>query len=105
MGQLTDEVLEGEVRRSAAFRDPSRVEADLYILAPALRRYRVKVLSVNYALTDAYPARVSSSIDEGEWDAKSEADLESILEEILSSCNVRKVIFSLITESQLVSQD
>lgn len=105
LGQLTDEILEGVVHRLAAVRASDRVDADLYIVAPALRRYRVKILSVSYSLSDAYPAFVSSYIEEGKWDAKNEADLEGILEGILSSDNVRRVIFSLIAESRMSIED
>ncbi len=105
LGQLTNEILEGEVSRSPVHRKPNSIAATLYVVAPALKNYAVRILSIEYTLAVAYPALVYNSMDDDERQAKSEEELVGILGEILSSENVRKIISSLIAESQLSSRD
>ena len=100
LGQLTNEVLEGEVTRRVS--DSSqRIIVSLYIIAPALQRYRVKILEVEYGFAQMYPATVESSVVLRQRVAVSESALDEILGEILSSHAVRNVISSLIAESKM----
>lgn len=105
LGKLTDEVLVGEVRRINETRNPESFIATLYIVAPALQQYSVSVVRVDYSLVSAFPVNVDSILDGREWKADSEKQLADILSEILSSDVVRKVISSLIAESQMSLQD
>ena len=104
LGKLTDEVLAGEVRRNNETRNPESLIATLYIVASALQRYSVSVVRVDYSLVSAYPVNVESILDGREWKAGSQKRLEEILGEILSSEVVRRVISSLIAESQMSRQ-
>lgn len=104
LGQLTDEILAGRVSRSSVYKKPDRIGASLTVVAPALGHYIVSILSVEYPLAVAYPALVHNNIDENEWQVETEEELNKVLSDILSSENVRKIISSLIAESQLTSQ-
>ena len=105
LGQLTNEMLEGLVRRDV-FRIPAKtVSVGLYIVAPTLRLYRVRILTLQYDVASPYPVTVINSIDENSGKAESEPELLQLLAEILSSEVVRKIISSLIAESQISSSD
>ena len=101
LGKLTDEVLSGEVRRNNETRNPESLIATLYVVAQALQQYSVSVVRVDYSLVSPYPVNVESILDGREWKAGSQKRLEEVLGEILSSDVVRKVISSLIAESQM----
>ena len=104
LGQLTNEVLEARVTREI-IDTSSRINVSLYIIAPALQRYRVKILDVNYGFASVYPAIVSDSLTLKRRTAESEPALDKILGEILSSEGVRIIISSLIAESKMSSQN
>lgn len=102
LGELTNEVLEGQVGRDIV-QDDNRIVVSLYIVAPAIQRYRVQILSLNYSYATAYPVRVSDSIRRSFTQAKTEDELLSILKGILSSSHVKNVIVTLISESRVSS--
>jgi hypothetical protein len=75
----------------------------LYVVAPALQRYRVKILGLDYNYDTVYPINVSNSIEGVRRQATNEDDLVSILREFLSSQRVKNVITTLIAESRMSS--
>ncbi len=100
LGKLTNEALEGEVRRGPGA-NPKVLFLALYIVAPALQRYRLKVLDLRYSYADVYPVRVDDSINDISYTADDEADFVDILRGILSSEKVQRAIANLISESQI----
>lgn len=105
LGQLTNEVLEGKVKRDPLvdMRENNNVKVTLYIVAPALQGYRVKTLDLEYSYATAYPVIVNNSLDGGEWTARHENELKEILKRILTSHSVTNVIATLISESRMQS--
>jgi hypothetical protein len=102
LGKLTNEVLEGKVGRDL-IGDSNRMIVSLYVVAPALQRYRVKILGLDYNYDTVYPINVSNSIEGVRRQATNEDDLVSILREFLSSQRVKNVITTLIAESRMSS--
>ena len=102
LGKLTNEVLEGKVGRDL-IGDSNRMIVSLYVVAPALQRYRVKILGLDYNYDTVYPINVSNSIEGVRRQATNEDDLVSILREFLSSQRVKNVIATLIAESRMSS--
>ena len=102
LGKLTNEVLEGKVGRDL-IGDSNRMIVSLYVVAPALQRYRVKILGLDYNYDTVYPINVSNSIEGVRRQAANEDDLVSILREFLSSQRVKNVIATLIAESRMSS--
>lgn len=102
LGELTNEVLEGQVGRDN-IQDDNRIAVSLYVVAPAIQRYRVQILSLNYSYATVYPVGVSDSIQGRLRQARTEDELLSILKEILSSSYVKNVIATLISESRVSS--
>ena len=105
LGQLTNEVLQGKVKRDPLvdLRESLNVKMTLYIVAPALQSYSVKILDLEYSYTAAYPVSVDSSLDGSQWRATHEDGLKDILKRILSSQAVTNVIATLIAESRMQS--
>ena len=103
LGLLTNEVLQGKVKRDPLvdLREGSNVKMTLYIVAPALQSYSVKILDLEYSYTTAYPVMVNNSLDGGESRARHENELMEILKRILSSHSVTNVITTLIAESRM----
>ena len=103
LGKLTNEILEGIVGRDL-IGDSNKMIVSLYVVAPALQRYRVKILGLDYSYATVYPVFVSNSIEgDGRQVARTESDLVSILKDILSSQRVQNVIATLIAESRMSS--
>ena len=102
LGKLTNEVLEGRVGRDIV-QDENKMFVSLYVVAPAIQRYSVQILSLNYSYATAYPVIVLDSIKRRQRQANTEDDLLSILKDILSSSHVRNVIATLIAESRMSS--
>ena len=103
--ELTKEVLQGKVKRDPLvdMRQSGNVKVTLYIVAPALQGYSVKILDLEYSYTAAYPVIVNSSIDGTEWRASQEGSLIGILKRILSSGAITNIIATLIAESRMQS--
>lgn len=104
LGQLTKEVLEGITLREVS-QDSNTVEMSMYIVAPALQRYRVKILELTYNFTSPYPVIATSDVISLRRTARSESDLLKILSDLLTSETVRNIVFSLIAESQMSSHN
>ena len=104
LGELTSGLLEGYIRRDSLARE-NRFDISLYILAPSLGRYRFKVLELSYTIERAYPVRIRDSIGGKDYNAHDENDLLRILGTLLTSESVKRVIASLISESQMPIQD
>ena len=100
LGQLTNEVLNGLVRRDSLVPE-NKFNMALYIVAPALRRYRFKVLELSYRVDEAYPVVVRDSIGGYKVEVHDEAELIEILKALLTSESVKRVISTLISESQM----
>ena len=100
LGQLTNELLEGRVirRRRLAV---AGIRASLYIVAPAIARYRVKILELNHGLMNIYPVQVLDSIGESEVSVEDEEGLMEALGSILSSEEVKRIISILMSESTM----
>ncbi|MDE0140816.1 MAG: hypothetical protein OXI80_01865 [Caldilineaceae bacterium] len=103
LGKLTNEVLQGKVKRDplSELREDSNVKMTLYIVAPALQGYSVKILDLDYSYTTAYPVKVTNSLEGSLWRASSESDLTGILKDILSSQRVTNIVAALIAESRM----
>ena len=104
LGKLTNEVLEGRVGRDL-IGDSNRRIVSLYVVAPALQRYSIKILGLEYNYDTVYPVNVSNSIAEVSRQATDEEKLVSILRDILSSQRVKNVITTLVAESRMSSQN
>ena len=100
LGQLTNEVLNGLVRRDSLVPE-NKFNMALYIVAPALSRYRFKVLELSYRVDEAYPVVVRDSIGGYKVEVHDEAELIEILKALLTSESVKRVISTLISESQM----
>ena len=104
LGKLTNEVLEGRVGREL-ISDSNRMIVSLYVVAPALQRYNIKIIGLDYSYATVYPVIVSNSIEGGRKQAHNESELVSILKDMLSSQRVKNVITTLIAESRMSSQN
>ena len=102
LGKLTGEVLEGRVGRDI-LSDGNRMIVSLYVVAPAIQRYNIKILGLDYGYATAYPVIVSDSIEGYQKQARTESELVSILKDILSSSHVKNIIATLIAESRMSS--
>ena len=102
LGELTKEVLEGRVGRDIV-NDDNRMIVSLYVVAPAIQRYSVQILGLDYNYANVYPVIVSDSIKGRRRQANTENELLSFLKDTLSSSHVKNVIATLIAESQMSS--
>lgn len=101
--ELTNELLEGRVTRSE-LPISHNFNVSLYVVAPALGGYRVKVVDLTYGFESSYPVQVFDSMRELEVIAKDEEVLVELLKKILSSEEVNRVISTLISESKMSLQ-
>ena len=102
LGKLTKEVLEGRVGRDIV-NDDNRMIVSLYVVAPAIQRYSVQILGLDYNYAKVYPVIVFDSIRGRRRQANTENELLSFLKDTLSSSHVKNVIATLIAESQMSS--
>ena len=95
----TDRVLSAHVRRSSV---PSleKVRITLHVVAPALHNYSVEVLRVEHRLFEAYPSVVQSSINDMRHIVDSESELLQVVENIIQSEEMIKILRALLIESQ-----
>lgn len=101
LGKLTNELLEGKVRRHSN-PDDNRFEILLYVAAPALGPYRIQILELSYSLEKTYPVMFRDSLDAKFLRVDDEVKLLEKLEELLSSERVRRVLATLISESKMI---
>ena len=82
-------------RRQAA---RSEFEVSLYITAPALGGYRLKILDVKQNAL-MYPLEINDSLNESVYEIEDEQEYVDALGRILSSEKVQRAINVLISES------
>lgn len=99
LGKLTNEVLEGEVRRESV-QTLDGFAVSLYIVAPALQEYHLHILRIFHRVS-MYPVKVEDSINGYIYNASDEAEFVEALRGILSSEKVQHAIAALISEAQL----
>ena len=99
LSRKTNRVLSGRVGRTSIPR-ADLIVITLYVEAPALRNYSVEVLKVSHALFDAYPSHVESSINDLENQVNSEDELYDVVEKIIQSEEMIKILRALLNESQ-----
>jgi hypothetical protein len=94
--EATGSVLQGEVDV-----DPlgTSFVITLNVLAPALGRHRYALLRVQHDL-NLYPLEVKDNIQNASHTCESEEGFLSVLEKILSSAEVRKILGTLISQSR-----
>lgn len=99
LSTLTDRILEAQVTRFA-LTSIGKISVSLLVKAPALRGYTIEVLELTHDMFGAYPSLVESSINDIEQEVYSEIELMAVVEEILHSEEMSKILNSLLSESQ-----
>ena len=100
MSELTGNMLIGEIRHEEPVLDENLFNVSLYIAAPVLKQYRLKVLEIVHG-ANPYPVKVADSLnlDKFNEEAGNEDEYLSILKRILSSEKVQRAISILMSES------
>jgi hypothetical protein len=98
LGVATERILEGRVDMA---NDASKFQALLIVAAPLLDNYMFTILRVEYAIT-SYPAKIYNLADRNTIPdtAEDEQHLRTIIERILASRDVRRVVISLYSQSR-----
>ena len=99
LSRQTNRILRADVTRYAMTRS-GEVKVSLFVVAPSLNDYAVEVLEVRHGLFDTYPSHVESSINDIEEEVFSEEALLGVVETILHSEEMAKILRSLLSESQ-----
>lgn len=96
--KVTDYILQAKVQsqskphlRELAYR--------LDIVAPRINNYTKEIIAIQHDL-EPYPLIVTDYVNDKEYECADESNFLEILETILSSLKVRKLIESLISHSQ-----
>lgn len=96
--KVTDYILEAKVQsqsksylRELAYR--------LDVVAPSINNYTKEIIAIQHDL-EPYPLIVTDYVNDKEYECADESNFLEILETILSSPKVRKLIESLISHSQ-----
>lgn len=87
--------LQGQIRERSS---GSKFLVSLDIVAPALDNYSYEVLRAIYDL-DVYPVNVRDVANGKDYEVKNEKEFLDVIEKILSSPEVHKVISVLISQS------
>ncbi|MFN8512567.1 MAG: hypothetical protein U0232_16585 [Thermomicrobiales bacterium] len=107
LGERTGNIIQGRVLTEPHFSTTmnfkgSPLQYGLYLLAPALDNYLYKVLEIRHDL-QMYPVEVISSVAENIPPCQNEQELLVVLETILSSPKIHRVIAALITQSRAIA--
>jgi hypothetical protein len=98
LSEATDYVLTGEVTQDIS--TSGKFSFDLDIVAPALNNYRHTILSIIHGI-NPYPLRVNDYANNKTFmECKDEESFLEILGSVLSSPSVRRIISSLIAQSE-----
>ena len=100
LSELTENTLVGEIRHEEPILNENTFTVSLYIAAPSLKNYRLKVLEIIHG-TNLYPVKVANSLELDRFDeeAANEEEYKTILREILSSDSVQRAVSILMSES------
>lgn len=96
LDRATNGALNAIVQR---FQIGGQFRLELLIVAPFLDNYRFEILSVSHG-PELYPLVIEMSSTGRAYDVADETELIGILREILGSTEVKKVISSLVSDSQ-----
>jgi len=96
--KATNYILEATVstKSGQTFRE---LAYSLDIIAPVINNYQKEIIKIQHNLAP-YPLFVTDSVNDKEYECADESNFLEILETILSSPKMRKLIESLITHSQ-----
>lgn len=95
--EATSGILEGKVNLHISY---GTLSADLNIVAPALDNYSYEIVSLSYNPKQLYPVSVGSTFMVQYEECKTEESFYKVLEKILSSPKVQKIIQSLISQCE-----
>ena len=107
LGELTDHILEGRVRRvpkSPFISNPEDFTVVMDIVAPAIDNYAFRLLSVTYPITTLYPARLEDVSSGETYECENEEVFVEYLGIILSSDGVRKAVQGLLSQSRAMEE-
>ena len=93
----TSGILKGTVTLNESY---GSIDARLYIVAPALDNYSYEIANLSYSPKELYPVIVNSTFLDKYEECKSEETFCKVLEKILSSPEVSKIIQSLISQCE-----
>jgi hypothetical protein len=77
----------------------NRFSIDFDIVAPYLNEYRYNLLTIGYGL-DFYPLKMVDKVHNVTYECESEEHFIAVVESVLSSREVRKIIQTLISQSK-----
>ena len=99
LNEATNQLLIGHVEKIVLKRNPSYdFECVLEIKAPSINNYSISVVEIKYPIT-IYPLIISSQVAEDSYqECRNETELNQILEKILSSSEVKRVVLGLLSE-------
>lgn len=81
-------------------------ECMLEIRVPSIDNYSISILEVYYPVFNIYPSLVINKIvDSKQYNCDTEEDLYTVLEQILSSTEVKRIISSLLNEIRSDAED
>ena len=101
LGRKTGNLVEAEVRTNPGAVSPKDLEYRFFLVAPALDHYRYYLFMIVHSVGDTYPVRFYPKESEGEFDEiHSEQELVNRLAEVFNSDDTKRVIQSLIAQSQ-----
>jgi hypothetical protein len=115
LGETTNSILRGDVksfRASLRFFDDMPSETivvdktgsllgfSLIIIAPQMNYYEYCVLTIAYDPVEVYPVYFESVVLSGIHQCRDESEFNDYLKKILSSERIKRVIMSLIAQSQ-----
>jgi hypothetical protein len=95
LAELTNYTLKGDV---SVDKYGDRFQVTLHIVAPALNDYRLLLIKVLHPI-DIWPLEMRDVLAEQDYEASSEEEFVTVLGEILSSAQVKRVIAMLISQS------
>jgi hypothetical protein len=97
LGQMTKNLVIGQVGSESL---NGRFYHNLYLVAPALGNYRYALVAVSHDI-ELYPALVAFEFASGdrEREANSEEDLQSVLKAVFATDKTKRVVNSLLTQS------
>jgi hypothetical protein len=107
LGDRTNNIVQGRVVTEPTFPSAtdfkdSPLQYGLYLLAPALDNYLYKVLEIRHDL-GLYPVQIMSTVAEHIPACRNEQELLKVLEMILSSQKIHRVIAALIAQSRAIA--
>ena len=96
VARITDQILLGDVRQHSY---EGRFTVELSIIAPAIQRYRYKVLESSHGI-ELYPTEITDYVNDKRFSALDEEKLLGILRQVLSSGRMKETFAVLISESR-----